>query len=131
MATYNNINDAQKEVLEKLNKIGRAVAIQVFNSIIMQSPVDTGRFRGNWQVSINNHIGSEIPPNEAKGRVVNAAELLAGMQLKDVVYLTNNLPYAEALEYGWSSQRPSGWVRTTVATGQAALDKKVREIGDN
>jgi hypothetical protein len=29
----------------------------------------------------------------------------------DLYYLTNNLPYIERLEYGWSKQAPGGMVR--------------------
>ena len=34
----------------------------------------------------------------------------------NVVYLTNNLPYAQRLEYeGWSKQAPAGMVRVNMA----------------
>lgn len=141
MATYDNIKDAHKELESKLNNIGRAVAIEVFNSVIIQSPVDTGRFRGNWQCTLNYPaqgvlLSSEKTKKDDKGKpakgqfaaTAHPENQAATMSLKDTLYLTNNLPYAEPLEYGWSDQRGEGWVRMTVAKGQKVLDDKVREL---
>ncbi len=123
------IDKAQKELNKKLNLVLRGAAITTFNSIIKQSPVDTGRFRGNWQATINTPASGTIGVVGVKTSDVDHPEQkLSGSELKDSLYLTNNLPYAEPLENGHSQQRPAGWVRTTVLSAQSELDKKFKEI---
>lgn len=88
-----------------------------------------GRFKGNWQVSINQVPVGEtgrIDPSGtqtlAAGRAV-AHTAIAG----HTIYLQNNVPYAIALEYGWSKQAPAGMVRVTVAQFQHIVDQSARE----
>lgn len=128
MGTFSNIKDAHKELEKKLNDIGRAVFIEVSNTVIADSPVDTGRFRGNWQASINYPITNTLDLESSKNRIEDVNAKVGTMNLRDVGYLTNNLPYAEPLEYGHSQQRGEGWVRTIVANGQQLLGQKVREL---
>ena len=65
--------------------------------IIMDTPVLSGRLRNNWMVSVNkgSNETTERTGNESIGRV-NAVKFKLG----DTLYLTNNLPYAERIEFG-------------------------------
>lgn len=128
MGKYDNLADAQKEVMAKLNKLGQAAGIHCFGNVIKNSPVDTGRFRGNWQASLAAPITAEVNSAVAVGRIEDVAITFRGIDITDVVYLTNNLPYAEALEFGWSDQQPSGWVRQEVARTQDFINRKAKEI---
>lgn len=77
--------------------------------IIMDTPVLSGRLRNNWMVSVNqgSNETTESTSNEAINRV-SAVKFKLG----DTLYLTNNLPYAERIEFkGWSSKAPQGMVR--------------------
>jgi len=49
--------------------------------------------------------------------------------LGDIVYLANNLPYAQRLEDGWSQQAPEGMVKLTVQRFQQIADAVIRQIG--
>lgn len=131
MGTYNNINDAQKELNDKLSKLGVATAIQVFNNIIIETPVDTGRARGNWQASLGNPISGVVSEEASKGIKFDVSKDIQNWTIKDIAYLTNNLPYIEPLELGWSGQRPNGWVRANVDKGQSALDQAIQKLGGN
>jgi hypothetical protein len=42
-----------------------------------------------------------------------------------VIYLTNALPYARRLEYGWSKQAPSGMVRISAMRFAEAVRKAI------
>lgn len=83
-----------------------------------------GRFRGNWQVTFN------APASGARDRIdpSGAATLSEGAQVLEdakvgiTIYLVNNLPYAERLEFGWSKQAPAGMVRVTVAEFQGIVE---------
>jgi len=137
MKQFTNIQDAHNNMKKELSALFRSVGIQVFDAIIIPSPVKTGRFRANWQASINEiKTGTLFNGKKVKKEdltvIPKAENMLAGnISLKDILYLTNNLPYAEALEYGWSQKVAAHWVRDTVAKAQVVLDKKVRELIDN
>ena len=75
-----------------------------------------GRFRANWQLGVNVRPSGEIngvdPTGEATlGKVLSEIPKQAA---GNIYYLVNNLPYAQALEDGHSTQAPSGMVGLTV-----------------
>lgn len=95
-----------------MNKKLRATALQALQGVIERSPVDTGAFRGNNMVSVGQaDEGYDLSKHDSNG----SATLDEGMriigQVSDafsVIYIQNNLPYAEALENGSSQQAPAG-----------------------
>lgn len=100
---------------QNMEAVVRKVALDVLNQLGEKSPVDTGRFRGNWMLAIN---APDLSNDAAPGRDANAAGAAAvtAYRLGGKIYITNNLPYAFRLEYGWSrTQAPNGMVRITVA----------------
>jgi len=101
-----------------MDVIVRKVTIDMTVAIVRMSPVDTGRFRGNWMIGVGSPDISTIDAVDKDGsttvaRVTTAAP---GLHAGGVIYITNSLPYARRLEYGWSKQAPSppGIVRLTV-----------------
>jgi len=92
----------------------RGTALDIFSKVILRTPVDTGRARGNWQCSINNLASGETTGTgrSALGRAKNAT---GKAKITDKIYLINNLPYIKKLEYGSSQQAPRGMVRVTLS----------------
>ncbi len=103
----------------------RKLALDMFTRIVMRSPVDTGRFRGNWQVSIGGPPSGVLSVEDKSGAVTTTkiASAVSNFQPGQVIWLGNNLPYARRLEYGWSQQAPAGMVRVTVKEFKAFLRK--------
>jgi len=95
----------------------RGAAIAAFGMIIKESPVKLGGLRSNWFAS-----GSE-GDNTISDVVISEEQAISNMtnkvsSLRDwsMFILTNNLPYAERIEYeGWSDQAPAGVVRVSLA----------------
>lgn len=94
----------------------RALSLEVLARVSERSPVDTGRFRMNWQVGVGERPQGELPlesGGQAGGDVVR--------QLNDLerevrpIFVVNNLPYSERLEDGYSQQAPEGIVAVTVS----------------
>lgn len=109
-------------------KVIRAVVIELFSSVIADTPVDTGRARGNWQTRVNTPATDEINRLDPSGFKSMAEARAANFKLGDVVYLTNNLPYINRLEFeGHSKQAPNGMVRKNVARIEGILRKAVSE----
>lgn len=118
------------QTLAKLELLVRKVSIDAFSEVILMSPVDTGRFRGNWQVGIGNVPNGtlEIDDKTGTATVSKATAVAQGVQLGQVITLVNNLPYAERLEYGYSSQAPGGMVRLTAQRWQPIVDAAIAKI---
>lgn len=100
---------------QSLDATCRGVAIKWFSGTVNSTPVDTGRLRGNWLVSTGSPIVSELARFDKTGAVVQGEIVQAVQGAGAVNYLTNNLPYAERIEYGYSDQAPEGMVRINFA----------------
>lgn len=121
------------KAIKRLELLQRKVSLEAFTEVILMSPVDTGRFRGNWQVAVGPQLSiTSIPehyvdPSGAQG-IAEVSAVTATLHAGDTIWLVNNLPYARRLEYGWSQQAPGGMVRLTAQRWQPIVDKAVKEI---
>lgn len=107
------------------------VAVDILSRVVKRSPVDTGRFRGNWQVTIGLPASGNVATNDKSGaQAINSgAAVLASFQIGPSIFITNNLPYGPRLEYeGWSKQAPAGMVRITVAEYEGLIRKAIGEV---
>lgn len=111
---------------EALDLTLRDVVFLVGRRLVTMSPVDTGRFRSNWQVSTGAPAAGEIAEIEGAAETLDRILLAAGdLSYGEVAYIVNNLPYAIPLEYGHSTQAPSGMVRVTLADFQNIVDRVI------
>lgn len=121
----------------------RAIALELFGSIIKDTPVDTGRARGNWQTSIGSPQTDQLfdpGPDDATAELAAAVYNFGGDK---TIYLANNLPYSWKLEFGgygtgpgatekttrdsYSVQAPYGMVRKNTARIQSIIRKAARD----
>lgn len=96
-------------------QVFRKIALDLDTSVVLDTPVDEGRARGNWFPSIN--IPSNEMDEEALGESKSLARIgptVARAKLGDVIWMTNNLPYIIPLENGHSGQAPEGMVEVNV-----------------
>ena len=126
-----NLGDQLKAIAErnkvKLSLVVRKTVLDMAGQMIRLSPVDTGRFRSNWQYgggAINTYTGSAIDASGSIGRITAG---IAGWKPGETMWITNSLPYAQRLEAGWSKQAPAGMVRTTVASFEAHFARALGE----
>lgn len=115
---------------ENADKVVRQVTLEVASRVIVRSPVDTGRFRGNWRLGVGGPATGTTEVTDKDGGATNGA-IAAALPAKaagTVLYLQNNLPYAWALEHGHSKQAPSGMVGLTVLEFSAIVDKAAGDI---
>lgn len=111
---------------EKLSQVVRKVSLQALARIVLRTPVDTGRARGNWQVTIDGTPAKgtvQALDKDGTRTVVAGGKEIAQAKPFGVVYITNNLPYIEPLENGHSKQAPPGGiVRITAQEMQAVFE---------
>lgn len=87
------------------------IVMDTVQSLVVSSPVDTGAYRASHIVSIGSaDMGVREPEVNANQ---DAAIQAVKIKLGNLVYIQNNLPYAERLENGWSDQAPQGIYSTT------------------
>ncbi len=82
----------------------------------MDTPVLTGRLRGNWIISSGVPNTKTVSVTDPSGSVTvrNVESFARGLTVQqNQVFLANNLPYAYRIEYdGWShTKQPEGMVR--------------------
>jgi hypothetical protein len=99
---------AEKEVKE--------IAGTIFRAAVKLSPVYSGAFRASWRVSFN-VAREDVTNGRSPAAPIRGASFRwpAGFKLGDTVIISNNQPYAELLEYGWSNQAPYGILRLAAA----------------
>lgn len=120
------------EIKAKANKAIRVAAIKTWGKIIRMTPVDSGRARSNWFIGLN--VGSETTTStRSKGPSYIDKKLPTDL-LTNKVFMYNNLPYIETLEFGgygegpktaggFSTQAPQGFVRISLKGWGRALKK--------
>nr|DAK06939.1 MAG TPA: tail component [Caudoviricetes sp.] len=111
-------------------KVMRQVSIKLFSAIIKESPVDTGRFRMNWMASGGTPASGVADATDKSGNIAigNATSFVLKAADWHEFTLTNNLPYAQRLEYGWSQQAPQGMVRTNVSRFQQLINEEANKV---
>lgn len=112
---------------DRADLVVRKVALDVGSRVVQRSPVDTGRFRANWQYGVGQANATVTAQTDQSGTatIARIATAAASARLGDVIYLSNSLPYALRLEAGYSKQAPAGVVGLTVAEFQAAVNRSV------
>jgi len=88
-----NADDIAKRANSTLDEFVRAVKIELFTGAIMDSRVDTGRMRGNWQCTVGSAATGTVSNLDRNG-----SQTVQDMKNKcggagDTTYLTNNVPY--------------------------------------
>jgi hypothetical protein len=120
--------------------------------VALRSPVDTGRFRANWNVSVNapnestngatdggaGRVNKKTfdaaadffgGPSPVRGRALSEARKALTLPVGGVTYMTNGLPYAQRLEFdAWSDQAPAGMVRISAQEFGQYVRKAVASV---
>lgn len=97
-------------VEEDVGKKLRIISMALLTEIVQRSPVDTGRFRNNNVVSVGSGDYSTTEEVDKSGSkaIQRGSAVIAQGQPYSVIYIQNNLSYAEELERGHSKQAPTG-----------------------
>lgn len=121
----------------------RQVSLKLFSAIIKASPVDTGRFRMNWQAASGGNtavgVNNGVDPSGSKAIFQMTSVVTRDPNWYEFT-LANNLPYANVIEYGgypgdgpntiggFSKQAPQGVVRVNVLRFQQLIDEEAAKV---
>lgn len=111
----------ERKVEQRVAQATRWVALEALRRVVLKSPVRSGRFRGNWQAALSVRPDGVVEVEDKDGgpTISEGSRNIAQLKPYEVVYLSNNVPYARRLEDGHSQQAPQGVVAVTVAELQA------------
>ena len=110
----------------------KELLFECFYRIVLRSPVDTGKFRANWNVGLERNDTNTLAPPDPSGQsaITEALATLARITSNNTrVFFTNALPYANRLEHGWSQQAPAGMVGVTLAEFPELARKAYARLG--
>ena len=119
----------EKKIDRTLDQGIRATLFEVSTAIIKDTPAKTGRARGNWQASIGRGATGEVSVDSVRSgeaKAIADVDQTVRVAVGDLYYLTNNLPYIERLEYGWSKQAPGGMVRKNLQNFNRLFVKNIK-----
>lgn len=110
-----------------MDAIIRKTALELTSNIILDTPVDTGRARGAWLVSIDRENISKTDIQDKSGiTTISKAESSLNNPIGRFIYIQNNLDYIVGLEYGKSKQAPNGMVRKNIIRFSKYLEESAR-----
>lgn len=139
---------AEKQKL-KIKDVRKSFVFNLYAAIVERTPVDTGRARGNWQVTTGKASDKVTEDKEQK---VRSKSDVPNANNDESYFIANNLPYIETIEYGgypnpvkkgswdknkkafvkksangFSKQAPNGMVGVTVASAEKYLQQAIEE----
>lgn len=112
------INQVHTKYKIDSSNVLRKLALDLYAEIIKGTPVDTGRARANWNLSVHS-------PNYSvsNSTIISSVSITAGsLQNLPEVYISNGLPYVRELEFGRSDQAPNGFIRLAI---QRVLNQRI------
>lgn len=125
----------------KHEKIVRGTTIALFNAVIMDTPVDEGRLRGDWQTTVGQPATGNTGIEDKAGaaamaEVTKNTPSAVGIE----THLTNNMPYCEVVENGdyngptelvtadgYSKKAPQGMVKKNVDRFKKLIEEQARK----
>jgi len=139
-----------KKTGQKVIDVRRGTALSVFGDIVTRTPVGNasawenpglwrslefvtgsyvgGGLRANWQASIGAPASGTVnstSESTSRGSISKAAAMLRG---DSPIYLTNNLPYAQRIEDGYSKQAPTGMVKVSIRAFKRHVMKQAKKV---
>lgn len=113
-----------------IKTVVRVSVLELVRDVVDLSPVDKGRFRSNWMTGIGYAVRTTVSTEDKSGApsLERAERALSSWTPGSVIWISNNLPYARRLEYGWSDQAPTGVARLSVQRFKDHIAAAVREV---
>jgi len=113
--------EMERRIEQRAQRFVANALFQIYYALVDNSPVDTGRYSSNHKLGVG-----QVNVETTTDTTVPALQLPSPVVLGPTYYLSNSLPYADALEHGHSQeQAPSGIYGVTVAQLQPLLGEAV------
>lgn len=117
----------------------KVAAIELFSGVILSSPVGNpslwknpnsaepgysgGAFRSNSFLSFNQPSTKTTDATNEESARLGEINAISTMKYSHTYFLTNNLPYAERLDQGYSTQAPLGVTQPNLSRVRALIPR--------
>ena len=129
------------QLSDGIDRVVKQAALAVDQSVVLATPVDTGRARSNWIVSVGAPAGgtrAAFSPgsklgrgesNNASAAIAEGKAVINSKPPKAAIFISNNLNYIAELNNGSSKQAPKNFVNKAVKEGAAQIQQiKIFEV---
>ena len=116
------------DLQELANQETRDAADYVLDNLIEDTPIDTGRAKGSWDVALTEATRVERSPLRRRGtarREGRAVIKMAKLLPYPTIIITSNLVYMPRLNNGWSKQAPLKFIDLIAQSVGAAMFKGI------
>lgn len=120
------LDDFARRVGIAPSTVQKRVAFDLFGRIVRKTPVDKGRARASWNISLNQADRTVQPDGLAHYPAPSLSVALAPLPGQEI-WISNNLPYIVELEKGHSKQAPHGMAALSIAEVDLAMSRLERE----
>ena len=142
-----NIRKRGTILVKNVEKAVRAAAIAADRAAVLNTPVDTGRARENWIVTVKSPAAASKVVNRPKGfgdqnqlnanrsaatsaAFAQADSTIRSFQINDQsIHITNNVSYIGELDKGSSKQAPAGMSEAAIMAATKAAKSFSNYIG--
>lgn len=114
-----------KAINVNLSTVCQRIALDAYARITTRTPVDTGRARASWQLSVGSPEGAVPAAGTHPAPGLPNVSKIDGSQ---EIWIASNLDYIQALEDGHSKQAPSGMVTITAAEISAEIEQYLANL---
>lgn len=94
----------RQAVIEGGNEVTKMALFDLYRRLASYTPVHTGRARAGWILAEGSPSTFVPAPGQYGPQDPPAITIIAG----ETYFITNNLPYIEALDHGHSDKAPAG-----------------------
>jgi hypothetical protein len=119
-----------KQTQKDIDTVYRTSSIELCSAIIVETPVKQGTLRGAWHADLNfPTVVNNAVSNSQTGTISKLKAELVNVNIRDVVFFSNNMPYAPRIEYdGYSGKAPQGMVRINTSRWKEIVSRNVRKL---
>ena len=141
---FGRLRDLDGIVGDRMDQVVRGTLLDLSRRIVLRTPVGNpslwasappagytgGQAKGNWQASIGSpETGTTSTIDKSGSATLASINGKTQNAPGNVWYLTNNLPYVStALEYGSSTQAPTGMVRISLRELDQSIDDQISRL---
>lgn len=120
MSLARRLRKRAEEVDKAVIRVLQEMAGAIHQQLIVSTPVDTGKARSNWLITIENPTNLVVEPRSPAEAVAGGKIALKEVNSPDdTIYISNNVHYVIKLNEGFSPQQPEpGFVERAVEVGR-------------
>lgn len=126
MTIQQDLKKAEELVIKGSEQAIRGVALKLFTDIVDGTRVDTGRLKGNVQVTLGSQAEEELDIEDKSGAKAKRSgnSVIGDYTLADTIFITNKLPYARVMEDGNNKVQGDKVWKSTVSLFGQELEKQ-------